>query len=410
MGRRKNFNYSLGQLSLFDSSVCGEDTSSASSPTPLLHSQTKQPSGLVKETATAYKVTTKVDSSFQVATAIEQLPQISVYVGITFNECQGMREVKQRWKINPVPSKVVFDCRAIELATEYACEARLTELLEPEEIYLQETYLRGGGGLLNIGVFVNLLRCYGTLHKWSRDMHKATGTKPIIDFEFIPPDVNTPVGQLWKVLGMHGLTQKIPKNEWIDVMDFQSRIVTPLLMANKSNRKPVLHYVQEWLDFISDRIDNKTHNKLWQLVCEVVKNLIDHGHRGVFGVSIWPSGHIEIIWSNPIDHLSDWWPPDDNAVGLANSLLGSQGGGMPCIYDLLHLYQGVLIINWKTHHLIFRSSGKNEEEKNLFNKPPSFSIMGLQPRSEAFLPRSILFHLHLFDQEKRNRSSNNASY
>jgi hypothetical protein len=412
MGRRKNFNYSPGQLSLFDSSVCGkEDTSSASSPTPLLHSQVKQSSGIVQESATTYKVSTKVDSYFQAATGMEQITQIPVYVGITFNECQGMREVKQRWKINPVPSKVVFDCRATELANEYACEARLTELLEPEEIYLQETYLRGGGGLLNIGVFVNLLRCYGTLHKWSRDMHKATGTKPIIDFEFIPPDVNTPVGQLWKVLGMHGLTQKTPKNEWIDVMDFQSRIVTPLLMVNQSNRKDIFVYVHEWLDFISARIGNKIQYKLWQLVYEVVSNLIHHGHRGVFGISIWPDGHIEIIWSNPIDHLSDWWPPDDTAVGLAKSLLNNQGGGMPYIYDLLYLYQGVLIINWKTHHLIFRPSGKNdEEEKNLSHKPLSFSIMGLKPRTEAYLPRSILFHLHLFDQEKRNRSLNNADH
>lgn len=408
MSRKKNNKYSPGQLSLFDSSVWEEDISS---PDPLSHSQAKQPSTFVKETATVYQVSTTVNYSLQVATGMNQIPQISVYVGITFNECQGIREVKQGWKRNPISSKVVFDCRPLELATEYACEARLTELLEPEEIYLQETYLRGGGGLLNVAVFVNLLRCYGTLHKWSCDMHQKTGVRPIIDFEFIPPDVDTPVGQLWKVLGMDGLTQKTPKNELIDVMDFQSRIVTPLLMVNKTNRNDVLPYVQEWLDFISDRIGDKIQYKLWRLVCEVVTNLIHHGHKGIFGISIWPNGHIEIIWSNPIDHISDWWPPDDSAVGLANSLLGSQGRGMPYIYDLLHLYQGVLIINWKTHHLIFRSSGKkDEEEKNLLNKPPSFSIMGLKPRSEAYLPRSILFHLHLFDQEKRNRSTNNASH
>lgn len=75
---------------------------------------------------------------------------------------------------------------------------------------------------------------------------------------------------------------------------------------------------------------------------------------------------------------------------MAKGLLDSQGAGINYIYDgLLPTYKGVFVISWKTHHLIFRS-GKD------------FSIIGHKPRSEAYLPRSILFHLHLFCAETRN--------
>lgn len=392
---------SPGQLPLFDLSGNDEGDTSQKDAN---ESRPKQPSGLAKEAATKYKATPKVFAPAKPTFNVYQSNQIPVYVGITFDPCQGIREAKQRWKKNPVPSEVLFDCRPIELAAPgyYASEPRFDELFAPEE-----EYLLGRGGLLSNAVFINLLRCYGTLKKWSDDVLKETGTKPISDFRFIHPDLNTPLGKLWEVLGMPGLTDRPPRNLWTSgVMEFQSRIITPLLMVNGSNRNEVLLDVRDWLDYISARTSEETKNKLWKLVCEVIKNLVDHGQRGVFGVSVWPSGQIEILWSNPIDHLSDWWPPDDNAVGLANSLLNSQGGGMPYIYnDLLPRYKGVFIINWKTHHLIFRSVPNLDEPSNIAT---SFSIMGLQPRSNAFLPRSILFTLHLFCPETRDRSSKNA--
>lgn len=404
MSRKRKIKPSPGQLSL-DLPGWGEATSLQPTAT---QSQTRQPSAFAKEAATKYKVTPIVEPTkptFEVCQsrrAVEevnstfdvcQTTQVPVYVGITFDPCQGIREAKQRWKKNSVPSEVVFDCRPLELAPEYASDPRLDELFAPEE-----EYLLGRGGLLNIAVFVNLLRCYRTLAKWSDDVYNETGTKPISSFKFIPPDPNTPVGKLWEVLGMPGLTERIPRNLWTSgVMEFQSRIVTPLLMVNGSNRKEVLLCVQDWLGYISDRLGTQIENQLWKVVCEVVKNIVDHGHRGLFGLSVWPSGQIVILWSNPIDHIHDW-PPDDTAQGLANSLLSHKGAGMNYIYDtLLPRYKGVLIINWKTHHLIFRSAG-------------DFSIIGLKPRSEAFLPRSILFSLQLFCPETRNRSAQNASH
>jgi hypothetical protein len=382
-GKPKKSKISPGQLSLFD--LSGNDEGDTSQKGTNVQSQPKQPSGLAKEAATKYKATPKVVAPVEPTLNVCQSNQVPVYVGITFDQCQGIREAKQGWKKNPVPSEVVFDCRPLELAPKYASEPKLDELFAP-----QEEYLLGAGGLLSNAVFVNLLRCYGTIDKWSGDIYKETGTKSISRFTFIRLAANTPVGKLWDVLGMPGLIDRPPRNAWTSgVMEFQSRIVTPLLMANSSNRNDVLPDVQDWLDYISDRIGQKTKNNLWKLVCEVIKNLVDHGQRGVFGVSVWPSGQIEVLWSNPIDHLSGWWPPDDNAVGLANSLLSSQGGGMPYIYDdLLPRYKGVLIINWKTHHLIFRSAGRDEDDdkERSLNKPKKFSIMGLKPRSEAFLP------------------------
>ncbi|MEH1808563.1 hypothetical protein [Nostoc sp.] len=393
MGRRKNFNYSPGQLSLFDSSVCGEDTSSASSPTPLLHSQTKQSSGLIKETATAYKVSTKVNSPAHDNVGMTQVPQIPVYVGITFDPCQGIREVKQRWRNNRVPSEVVFDCRPLELATKYACEPKLDEWFEPGE-----KYLLGQGGLLSNAVFINLLRCSGTLKKWSDDVHKETGIKPISNLRFRSPCTNTSVGKLWEILGMSGLTENPPRNLWTSgVMEFQSRIVTPFLLVNNDNRNDVIADTQEWLDYISDRIGIKTQHDLWQVVSEVVRNIVAHGQKGVFGVSVWPSGHIEIHWTNPNDGIYDWslgLQPEE----LINKLLNSkQGAGMPYICDdLLPFYKGLLIINIQTHHFIYRSRADS-------------SIMGLKPRSQAYLPGSIFFTLHLFCPETRNRSLKNVS-
>ncbi|MCT7980262.1 hypothetical protein [Laspinema olomoucense] len=319
------------------------------------------------------------------------LPQIPVYVPTTFDPCQGIREAKQGWKSNQVPSEIVFDCRHLELAQEYACQPNSGEFFSTKE-----QYLLGKGGLVNLAVFINLLRCYGTLGKWSQNMFQETGIKPIKDFHFIRPNLNTPVGKLWDVLGMDGLTKKPWRNVWTsDVTEFQSRIITPLLRVNDKNRNDIIKNMERWLAYIVDRIGNPTYYQLLTLISEVVKNLVGHGEKGIFGLSIWPSGQIEIIWSNPIDHL-DWWPPEDTADSLANSLLSSNGGGMPYIYeDLLPRYKGLLIINWKTHHLIFHSSR-------------SFEIIGPKPRSDAFLPRSILFNLQLFCKETRNRSSNNV--
>lgn len=393
MSRKTKHQPSPGQLSLEDLPEFWSKGTNQESRASLLLPE-KSP-GCTKEAANKYQIIPKTVKSLVNTFDVPQLDQIPVYVGLTFDPCQGIREVKQKWKRNRVPSEVVFDCRPLELAPKYATEPKLDELFAPEEKYL----LLGRGGLLSSAVFINILRCYGTLAKWSQDVHKETGTKSISQFKFIQPDPDNRVGKLWDVLGMSELTKKKPQNAWTSSgeLEFQSRIVMPLLMVNSSNRNDVLTDVQDWLNYISKRLGS-TQYRLFKVICEVVKNLVEHGERGTFGVSIWPSGQIEILWSNPIDHLIDWWPPEDTAHGLANSLLSLKGAGMRYIYeDLLPTYKGVLIVNWKTHNLIFRSAG-------------DFSIMGLHPRSDSFLPRSILFHLHLFCPETRNRSSSNARH
>lgn len=393
MSRKTKYQPSPGQLSLEDlPGFWSKGTNQESTASQLLPE--KSP-GFAKEAATKYQVTPKTLDSLVETFHVPQLNQIPIYVGLTFDPCQGIREVKQRWKQNPVSSEVVFDCRPLELAPKYATEPKLDELFAPEEEYLLRR-----GGYLNNAVFMNVLRCYGTLAKWSQDVYEETGIQPIQKFNFMRPKSNTPVGKLWDVLEMPELIKKNPQNVRTSSgeLEFQSRIVTPFLLVESSNRNDVLRDVQDWLHDISNRIGNKTPYRLFKLISEVVKNLVEHGQRGTFGVSIWPSGQIEILWSNRIDHLVDWWSPEDNAKSLAKSLLSTKGAGMPYIYeDLLPTYKGVLIVNWKTHNLIFRSAG-------------DFSIMGLHPRSDSYLPRSILFHLHLFCPETRNRSSSNASH
>ena len=319
---------------------------------------------------------------------------VSVYVGITFDPCQGIREAKDGCRKSLVPLEVVFDCRPLELAPDYASGSKV--FFEPDE-----QYLIGRGGLLNIAVFVNLLRCYNTLREWS-DERKETGIQPIRCFNFIPPDPKTSVGRLWEVLGMPNLTTNLLKNEPDSgVMEFQSRYVAPLLYVNSSNRNRVLPCYQNWLNEISDRLGEEMVDKLWPAVPEIVRNLVNYGHEGFFGMSVWPSGQVELNWSNPVGKVPDW-PPDNTvedltAVDLANILLSRKGGGMAYIYDeLLPPYKGVLIVNWQTHHLIFRSVRGD------------FSIMGLKPRSNAYVPKSILFTMHLFCSEIRDRSSKNA--
>lgn len=387
MSRKSKYQPSPGQLSLEDLPGFWKEGTSQKFKDSELPPQ--KASGSAKESATKYQTDAKALTSFGQSLYVPKLNQISVYVGITFDPCQGIREVRQQWKKNQVLSEVVFDCRPLELAPKYATEPKLDEFFAPEE-----EYLLGRGGYLSNAVFINLLRCYETLAKWPQDLYKETGIKPISQFKFIPPDSNTPVGKLWDVLGMPGLITTKPQNARTSSgeLKFQSRIVTPFLVVDNDNREEVLKAVHNWLLDISARIGDKTLHTLLKVVGEVVKNLVEHGQRGTFGVSIWRSGQIEVLWSNPIDHLVDWWPPEDNAQSLAKSLLSTKGAGMRYIYeDLLPRYKGVLIINWKTHDLIFRSAGE-------------VSITGLQPRSDSALPRSIFFNLQLFCEETRNRS------
>ena len=336
------------------------------------------------------------------------LQTVTVPVGITFDPCQGLREAKQKIVAlraahgDEVKVEVVFDARHLELISEYTTlDKKDEELFGPEQLYLTSQ-----GGLLNLTVPMNLLRVAGTLSKWRKNEFQRTGICPISRFVYTRPDSGTPAGQLWDVLGMEGLTQIPPQNDTLcGVMEFQSRYVTPFRYVTEDDmsqpdlrKKNVLTYFTDWISEIVDRIGDRAHHQLAGMaIPEIINNVVYHGGGGLVGLSVWPSGQIEIVWSNPLDNADPPWPYSDKPQVLAESLITSKSGGVGIKFIreyLLKEYTGVLIVNWQNYHLVFRSGG-------------DISIFGLRPRSKEFMPRSILFNLHLFSQEARDRSSRN---
>jgi hypothetical protein len=314
-----------------------------------------------------------------------KIVKVSIPVESTFDVSQGLREAKSIWEEQRTQIEVEFDCRHLELANEYV-SSREPTIFEP-----QEAYLLGKGGLLNTAVFFNMLRCCMTLEAWSRQMEQQLGQPTIKSITFEAPRPNTAVRHLWDHLGMRPyVSGKIP-----GVCRFQSRYVTPILWVDRLNEPDIIRSFRAWTEYISDRLSSKLKTELVMLTMEVTSNLIKYGFdHGFYSVSIWPSGQIEILWSNPIDHLKDW-PPDDTAIGLINSLQSQAGGGagMTYIYDhLLPQYHGVLAINCKGNDLIVRSSGR-------------YSLHSQSSHErEAFFPTSILFTLHLFCLGARDNS------
>jgi hypothetical protein len=337
------------------------------------------------------------------------LHTVTVPVGITFDPCQGIREVKQEIAVlrdqygSQVTVQVEFDARHLELVSEYATIGK--ELFDPEQLYVTST-----GGLLNLNVPINLLRVAGTLSKWNKDELTRVGISPIVRFTYGRPSKNTPVGQLWDVLDMEGLTRVPPRNNSLckEAMEFQSRYVTPLLYVRENDapqediRKKRVHtYFNSWILDIEERLGKREDTEdlppllreLLGALPEIVNNVVDHGGGGLVGLSVWPSGQIEITWSNPLDKTDPPWPPGDEPQVLAESLQNSKSGGAGIKFirnHLLEKYSGVLLVNWQTYHVVFRSGG-------------DISIFGLYPRSRDFVPRSILFNLHLFSQDVRKR-------
>lgn len=311
--------------------------------------------------------------------------RVTVPVESTFDVSQGLREVKTFWHEHRQPVEVVFDCRHLELVDAYV-SSRDRRIFEPDE-----AYLLGKGGLLNIAVFFNMLRCCMTLEAWCKQVEQQTGQPALRAITFEAPRSNTAVRHLWDHLGMRPFVSgKTPA-----VSRFQSRYVTPILWVDQTNEPDIIRSFRAWTEYISDRLSSKLKTELVMLTVEVTSNLIKYGFdQGFYGVSIWPSGQIEILWSNPIDHLRDW-PPDDTASGLIHSLQSQKkgGAGMSYIYDhLLPQYHGVLAINCKGSDLIVRSSGR-------------YSLHSQSSRERgAFFPNSILFTLHLFCPVTRDRS------
>jgi hypothetical protein len=311
-------------------------------------------------------------------------------VETTFDVSQGMREVLTFWEEQKTAFHVVFDCRHLELAEAYVVGA--SEVFDPIE-----GYLIGRGGLINTAVFINLLRCCQSLELWSTEMQQRTGDAPIRSIQFEPPDPSSKVGQLWHNLAfLSGYDPKNPPH----VEEFQSRYITPILWVSKDNEQEVLQQFIGWLLDISDRVGDPLKDDLIKIAIEVITNLVKYGFtHSFYGVSIWPSGQVEIVWSNSIAHLKDW-PPEDTAQGIITGLQSGARGGAGMDYILHHVlprYHGLLAVNCKGNDLFFHASGRYD----VFSQ--------YVPDRAMLLPASILFTLHLFCPITRRKSEESTS-
>ena len=307
----------------------------------------------------------------------EGIPKVVIPIETTFDVAQGKREVLMHWKEQNGPIDV-------ELAEDYV--TGVNEIFDPSE-----EYLIGKGGLINTSVFINLLRCAQSVKSWSENMMQSTGTYPIRSIVFEPPNLSTKVGKIWQNLNIRDYYDgNIP-----DISIFQSRYITPIMWVSKENAPQTLQKFTEWLLDISDRLADRIRRDLIMITDEVITNLVRYGFSyGFYCVSIWPSGQIEIVWSNSIEHLKDW-PPEETAGGIITGLqTGGRGGaGMKYIFtEVLPSYNGILAVNCKGNNIFFHASGKY-----------SLSSQCSLDR-KMFLPTSILFTLHLFCPTTREKS------
>ncbi|ACK70311.1 hypothetical protein PCC7424_1879 [Gloeothece citriformis PCC 7424] len=387
MARRRKYNVSPNQLSLEDLPGFWE-IKSESKPSEK-EASLKASSYVAKESSQNYQTVQNQKMSPDIYSN-NQLQQAFVPIEIAFDVSQGIRDAKQFWLLNKKPEiEVIFDGRHLDLAQYYVAGKK--EIFHPEE-----QYLSGKGGLINIATFFNVFRCKKALNTWSENEYKKTGIYPIKNFKFIPPQ-DRAVGQLWNNLGMPDPYSQ-PSSE---ISHFRSQYITPLLWVDQLNENQIFLSFKNWTNKIYKRIGCEVRKDIEiSVIPEIITNLIKYGFKktGLFCVCVWPSGQIEILWSNSIYHLTDW-PPERTAYGLAEALQQPQtsggGQGMAYIYDkLLPKYNGVLEVNCRDIDLCFYSEG-------------CYEVLGQGAISEEFLPESILFTLHLFCQETRKKNEHN---
>ncbi len=316
--------------------------------------------------------------------------EVLIPVEPTFDVAQGIREGIEgiRGMVSSgLPRagrlKVTFDARHLELAVQ---NARATT--DPDE-----PYLSGHGVIVNLGVFLDIVRSYGALMAWHKN-DKLT-KHSALEFGLLPPREGTRVRALWDVLGMerffkhlHSPTDPLP------VFEYQSRYVSPILRITDENKAEMVQRCHEWLESIADRLGGDLRRDLITTVPEIMSNLVRYGFAGgAFLISVWPMGQAELIWMNRVDHIEDW-PEEDTAAALANACLHHRGGGSGMNYilkTLLPRYNGVLAVNHRGNTVVFQSNGHVD-------------IRGTGRRHDLFVPRSILFSLELFAPAVRERS------
>jgi len=305
--------------------------------------------------------------------------EVIVPIEPTFEPSQGIREVRTSW-LGKDPIQIVFDGRHLKTAEQNV-------VAEPDP---EERFVGSQGGIVNLGIFLNVLRCYGALAKWHYD---AIGSP--LTAKCIPPAVGTRVYRLWEVLGLEAVLNKVQQPPHpFPLLEYQSRYVSPIIWVNEHNRKQVIDRCHLWIDDIGDRLGSPLQGHLLTTVPEIMTNLVKYGFAGgAFVISVWPSGQAEMLWTNRVDHLPHW-AIANTAKMLAEICLqpGHGGSGMAYLLDvLLPTYTGVLAINHRGNDVIFRAGNQVE-------------IYGHGLRGDAFLPRSVLFSLELFSPEVRERS------
>lgn len=299
----------------------------------------------------------------------------------TFDVSQGIREVRTGWT-GTTRLTVTFDARHLELAEH--CGGMVCDPLEP---YVVGTQKRMHGGFINPATFLNVMRCIGAINGW---FTAKTGNRPV--FSAVPPAKGTRARQLWDAVRVGDVITQLGKPALLGrlpVFEFESRYISPILIVTqeKDNRHQIIERTQDWIYQIETRLGSMMPD-LIRVVPEIVTNLVNHGQGGAFILSVWPSGQVEILWCNRLDRQVDW-PSEDTPEGVANSLLyhNKGGDGMHYIFNqLLPRYYGVLVVNYKGSDVAFFASQGCE-------------IFGRSPRTPAFLPRSILFTLELFNVE-----------
>lgn len=147
----------------------------------------------------------------------------------TFDPSQGLHEVICAWQKQLTPV-VVFDGRYLELAEQNIHTA--TDLHAP--------YIGNHGSVINLSVFLNILRCYGALSKIYSE--KTNGRLKI---RCEPPKSGTRVRELWDVLGMSSLINEVsslkpplPTSGPLPDFFFESRYVSPILWAHPKIKLP----------------------------------------------------------------------------------------------------------------------------------------------------------------------------
>ncbi|GCE15086.1 hypothetical protein [Tengunoibacter tsumagoiensis] len=301
------------------------------------------------------------------------VPKVIIPIGTTFEPGLGIRQALVNWEANNHQMiDIVFNGHHLELAEKYASNKKYD---------FTEQYIVGEGGLVNLSVFINILRCEERLRTWSKEVQQQTGTRAIRGISFDCPDENSSVGLLWKNLG------SFPYSKKSDVSLFQSRYITPICWINKVTKKQVFEDLSKWTGYITYRIGNEFKIDLDLFLKEVTETLLTHKlAQGYICLSIWKSGQVEVIWTSyedTVERQGIIHNSLNDPVGTLNEIQSNEG--------IRHIYENLL----QKYHGIFVSSYKGAQFT--LNSDARYTVQSRSNYERSkFQPNSVLFTVHLF--------------